>query len=124
MSRYGIMLLLVLAAVPARAQSLEKPELALGPLYTNFAALGAADGYLTWKAVHNGGVERNPLVAPISRDPGGLAALKFATGAATILAVERIRKDHPRAATWIMVAANGGMMWVVWHNASVVRARR
>jgi hypothetical protein len=124
MSRYAITLLVLLAPATARAQSFEKPQLALAPLYTNFAALAAADGYLTWKAVHNGAVERNPVVAPIARDPGGLAAFKFATGAATVLAVERIRRDHPRAATWIMLAANGGMMWVVWHNANVIRAGR
>jgi hypothetical protein len=64
------------------------------------------------------------VVAPIAGDAAGLAAFKFATGAVTVLAAERLRRDHPRAAMLIMAAANGGMMWVVWHNAQVAGMRR
>jgi hypothetical protein len=142
MSRCVIVLALLLAA-PARSQSMDateftappiftvsvtvkpaSPSALMTPLYSSFAGLSAADGYLTWLAVHNGGVEANPVVAPIARDAAGLAAYKFATGAATYLAVERIRRDHPRAAVWMMVVANSGMMWVVWHNSQVAGLRR
>jgi hypothetical protein len=137
MPRYVIVIALLLAGAPARAQSIEKAEFTppiftmsvtvkpvpspalMASLYSSYAGLAAADGYLTWQAVHSGAVETNPMVAPIVRDASGLAAFKFATGAATVLAVERIRRDHPRAAMWIMVAANGGMAWVVWHNSQV-----
>jgi hypothetical protein len=142
MSRYVIVLALLLAAVPARAQSIENTQPAppiftmsvsvkpvpspalMTSLYSSYAGLAAADGYLTWQAVHNGAVETNPMVAPIVRDAPGLTAFKFATGAVTFLAVERIRRDHPRAAMWIMAGANGGMMWVVWHNSQVAGLRR
>jgi hypothetical protein len=142
MPRYIIVLVLLLAGAPARAQSIEKtdftapifamsvtvkpaPSAALmASLYSSYAGLAAADGYLTWQAVHSGAVETNPMVAPLAREASGLAAFKFATGAATFLAVERIRRDHPRAAIWIMAAANGGMVWVVWHNSQVDGLRR
>ena len=141
MSRYVIVLALLLAGAPAGAQSIEKTEFTppiftmsvsvkpvpppalMAPLYSSFVGLAAADGYLTWQAVHGGAVETNPMVAPIARNASGLTAFKFATGAATFLAVERIRRDHPRAAMWIMAAANGGMVWVVWHNAQVAGLR-
>jgi hypothetical protein len=142
MSRFVIVLALLLAA-PVRAQSMDSTEFTvppiftmsvtvkpasspslITPLYSSFAGLAAADGYLTWLAVHRGAVEANPVIAPIARDAYGLAAFKFATGAATFLAVERIRRDHPKAAVWLMVAANSGMMWVVWHNAQVAGLRR
>jgi hypothetical protein len=142
MPRYIIVLVLLLAGAPARAQSIEKtdftapifamsvtvkpaPSAALmASLYSSYAGLAAADGYLTWQAVHNGAIETNRVLAPIVRDAPGLTAFKFATGAATFLAVERIRRDHPRAAMWIMAAANGGMVWVVWHNSQVDGLRR
>jgi hypothetical protein len=141
MPRYVIVLALLLGGAPARAQSIEKTEFTppitmsvavkpvpspalMASLYSGYAGLAAADGYLTWQAVHNGAVETNPMVAPIARDAPGLTAFKFATGAATLLAVERIRRDHPRAAMWIMAAANGGMVWVVWHNSQVDGLRR
>jgi len=143
MSRCIIVLALLLAGAPARAQSIEKsqftappiftmsvtvkpvpPPALMAPLYSSFAGLAVADGYLTWQAVHQGAVETNPLVAPIARDASGLAAFKFVTGAATFLAVERIRRDHPRAAMWIMAAADSGMVWVVWHNSQVAGLRR
>jgi len=142
MSRAVIVLALLLAGAPASAQSIEKTEFTappiftmsvtvkpvappalMAPLYSSFAGLAAADAYLTWQAVHSGAVESNPVVAPIARNASGLAAFKFATGAATFLAVERMRRDHPRAATWIMAAADGGMIWVVWHNSQVAGLR-
>jgi hypothetical protein len=142
MPRSVIVLALLLVGASARAQSIEKTEFAppiftmsvtvkpvpspalMASLYSSYAGLAAADGYLTWQAVHSGAVETNPMVAPLARDASGLAAFKFATGAATFLAVERIRRDHPRTAMWIMAAANGGMAWVVWHNSQVDGLRR
>jgi len=127
MPRCVLLLALLLLTAPARAQSIEKPEAPSQPsfksLYTSFAGLTAADGYLTWLAVHRGAVEVNPFVAPIAGDAAGLSGLKVATGAVTLLAVERLRRDHPRAAMWMMIAANGTMTWAVWHNSQVAGLR-
>jgi len=137
-----LLAVLSLLAVPAGAQSIEKtdvpsppmikmsievkpvePSSLITPLYASFAGLTAADGYLTWLAVHRGATEANRFVAPIAGDAAGLSGLKVATGAVTVLAVQRLRRDHPRAAMWIMIAANGGMAWVVWHNTEVAGLR-
>ena len=142
MPRAIVVIALLLVGAPARAQSSETPEFTappifemsvnvkpvarpklMVPLYSTFAGLAASDVYLTWSAVHHGAVEANPLVRPIARDASGLGAFKFATGAVTVLAVERLRRDHPRAAMWTLAAANAGMMWVVWHNAQVAGLR-
>lgn len=142
MSRYVVVLALILTASTAGAQSIETtdftsppffttspgvkpvgPSPLMTPLYTSFAGLTAADGYLTWRAIHRGAEEKNGFVAPIAGDAAGLTGLKIATGAVTLLAVERLRRDHPRAAIWMMVAANTSMVWVVWHNTGVAGLR-
>src|SRR5262249_26579141 len=143
MPRSVLVLALLFSAAPARAQSIEttevtsppiftmsltlkplEPSKLMPPLYTTFAGLSAADGYLTWLAVHRGATEANRFVAPIAGDAAGLSGLKVATGAVTVLAVERLRRDHPRTAMWVMIAANSAMMWVVWHNTEVAGLRR
>jgi len=143
MPRSIVVIALLLVGAPARAQSTETPDFTappiftmsvnvkpvpppklMMPLYTSFAALAASDVYLTWFAVHHGAVEANPLVRPIAHDASGLGAFKFATGAVTVLAVERLRREHPRAAMWTLIAANAGMTWVVWHNTQVAGLRR
>jgi hypothetical protein len=144
MPRFAIALSLLLLCASARvgAQSLDQPlfqapplfttsvdvkavqtPIPVAPLYGSFAGLAAADGYLTWHAVHHGATELNRFVAPIAGDAAGLTGLKVATGAVTVLAVERLRRQHPRTAMWMMVVANSSMMWVVWHNAQVAGLR-
>lgn len=143
MSRVTVMLMLLAVPVPASAQSLQRdyqtaPIFTMGvtvqplstpspmmPLYSSFATLTASDGYLTWQAVHRGGaVEENPLAAPVAANPVGLTTFKVVTGAATLFAVERLRHDHPKTAMWMMLAVNGGMTWVVLHNAQVAGVQR
>jgi|SRR6185369_1174725 len=142
MSRFSVMLALLVITTPAAAQSLERdyqtapiftmavtvrplsaPAL-MTPLYSSFATLTASDGYLTWAAVHRGAEEENPIAAPVAASPVGLTAFKVVTGAATLFAVERLRRDHPKTAMWLMLAVNGGMTWVVLHNAQVAGAQR
>jgi hypothetical protein len=101
-----------------------QPPIPMAPLYASFAGLTAADGYLTWRAVHNGATEANRFVAPVAGDAVGLTVLKVSTGAITVLAADRLRRQHPRTAMWMMVVANSGMMFVVWHNAQVAGLRR
>jgi hypothetical protein len=145
MPRFAIVLSLLVIGASARvgAQSLDQPPfqasplfatsvdvktdqppIPLAPLYATFAGLTAADGYLTWRAVHNGATEQNRFVAPVAGDAIGLTVLKVSTGAITVLTVQRLRHQHPRTAMWMMVAANSGMMWVVWHNAQVAGLRQ
>jgi len=142
MSRLSVIIALLLAAAPAAGQSLERdyqtapiftmsvtvrplsaPAL-MTPLYSSFATLTASDGFLTWQAVHRGAVEENPIAAPVAASPVGLTTFKVVTGAATLLAVERLRREHPKTAMWMMLAINGSMTWVVLHNAQVAGVQR
>jgi hypothetical protein len=145
MSRFAVSLGLLLICASARvgAQSVDhssfqtpplfttaidvkaaQPPIPMAPLYASFAGLTAADGYLTWRAVHNGATEANRFIAPIAGDGARLAVFKVATGVVTVVASEQLSHQHPRTAMWMMVVANSGMMWVVWHNAQVAGLRR
>jgi hypothetical protein len=92
-----------------------RPALLL-PLYASYVGLQVTDGYLTWTAVHHGAVEQNVIVKPIAGNAPGLLGVKVGISVATILLMERLRHDHPRAAVWMMVALNSGASWVVWRN--------
>jgi uncharacterized protein DUF5658 len=143
MSRIGLGLFaLLLIAPPVGAQQTEsalppegivypfnvtdppkRPRLFV-PMYMGLVALEASDGYLTWSAVHQGAVEQNPVVAPFTRNAFALTGFKMAATAVTIVAMERLRRQHPRAATVAVIALNGAMGWVVYHNARVVQQIR
>jgi hypothetical protein len=83
----------------------ERPRPLL-PLYGSFGALQAMDAHSTLRAVRNGAVERNPLIAPLSSNPGAMFAVKAATTAGTIVLAERLWRRHPGKAVGVMVAAN------------------
>ena len=87
------------------------------PLYTGFAVLQGIDAYQTWNAVRGGGAELNPLLSPVAGNVYGLAALKAAGTTATIVAVDRLRRRHPRAALVLMIAIDAGMSAIVARNA-------
>jgi hypothetical protein len=93
---------------------------ALIPLYTSFVALQALDVHSTLWALDHGGVEGNPLVQPFVGSHG-FALVKIATTTAMILAVERLRKTHPRAAVIVMIAANSGYAMIVANNYALSR---
>lgn len=142
MTRLMLALALVVMSRPAGAQAIEdsppvlptlnvtvdvrapaRPTLLL-PLYSSFATLAAGDGYLTWRVLQQGGIEQNPVAAPLATNAYAWTTFKVATSAALILAIERLRREHPRAAVWTMVLANASMTWVVWHNTRVLGALR
>jgi hypothetical protein len=73
---------------PAPAPN-ERP-VALVPLYGSFALLQVMDAHSTIRAVRAGAVERNPLMAPLASNPGGMLAVKAATTAGTIAVAEKL----------------------------------
>jgi Domain of unknown function (DUF5658) len=93
---------------------------ALIPLYSSFAALQVLDVHSTWQALNQGAREVNPMVAPIA-GTHGFPLLKVASTTATIIATERIRKRHPRAAVVVMIAANSAYAMIVAHNYAITR---
>lgn len=90
-------------------------------LYAGFATLQALDAYSTLAAVRAGHREANPLVAPFSRQPAAMFALKAATTTVTILAVEKLRRRNRGAAVGLMIAANLAYGAIVAHNYRSLR---
>jgi len=104
---------------PASAET-PRPQ-PLIPLYVSFATLEALDVASTSRVLEMGGRESNPIVASVWGSPVALAALKAGTAAGLILAAERLRRDHPKAALILMIAGNSGMAAIVAHNYAVAR---
>jgi hypothetical protein len=96
---------------------------ALVPLYISFGALQAADLHSTLRALDAGGREANPLMGGIAGSPGAMIAVKAAASAATIVAVEHLRKKHRVAAVVTMVALNTLYATLAVHNYSVAGRR-
>jgi hypothetical protein len=106
-------------AAPVREAQPRHPSLV--PLYFSFATLEALDVASTARVIEGGGRESNPIVASVWGSPVGLAALKAGTAAGLIVAAQRLRKDHPKTALVLMIAANSGMTAIVAHNYAIAR---
>ena len=100
------------AASPAPA---ELPRVLL-PLYVSFGLLQVVDAHSTLRAVRGGAVERNPLMAPLSSNPGGMFAVKGATAAGMVVLAEKLRRRHPATAVAVMVAINAAYAAIVAAN--------
>ena len=118
-------------SAPARAQQVFEEPKPLAPtgwsapalhvsLSTSFAALQALDVATTLRAVHTGsGVEANPLLGGLSKQPAALIGLKAGLTAATIASVHGLSKSHPKAAVLTMIGLNVGSAFVVRSNLGV-----
>ena len=91
------------------------------PLYASFAGLQMLDAHSTMRALENGGVERNPVLGNLARQPAALFALKAGVTASTILLTERLRPKHRVGAIALMVALDSFYAMVVVHNYQVAR---
>jgi hypothetical protein len=89
---------------------------ALVPLYSSFAVLQVMDVHSTVTAVHGGAVERNPLMAPLASNAGGMLAVKAATTTATIVLAEKLWRRHPAKAVALMAALNAAFVAIVAAN--------
>jgi Domain of unknown function (DUF5658) len=88
----------------------------LAPLYISMAALQALDLVSTHRALGAGGSEANPLMAPLVGSMGTLFAVKAGVSGAMFFAIERLRKQHGRAAILTLIGTNIGYAAVVSHN--------
>ena len=103
---------------PVRAP---KRPLVLPALYAASAGLQAFDVYSTMSVLKLGGVEQNPLMKGIVRNPAAFVAVKASITAASVTAAEKLwRENHRLGAIGLMVASNAMMGFVVAHNASVL----
>ena len=94
-----------------------RPALLL-PLYGSFVTLQALDVMTTMRALNQGGHEANPLMAGAVGSPAAFVALKAASTVSTVIASEKLRRDHPVAAVLLMVGVNSLMATVVAHNVA------
>jgi len=93
----------------------------LPALYAGSAALQAYDAYSTLKALNLGGVEANPVAKTVVGNPALFIGVKAAVSAASIMAAEKMWKNHHRmAAIATMAATNSIMAMVAAHNAGVI----
>jgi hypothetical protein len=106
-------------AVPASA----RPAPLVG-LYVSLASLQALDITSTRTALNAGGVEANPLVAPLAGSPLAMLALKAGVTGAAIYASERLWKRNRVAAVVTMIGLNAAYGAVVAHNYGVVARQR
>jgi hypothetical protein len=94
-------------------------------MYVSLAALQGYDAYSTLRAVKQGAVEANPMMAGIVGNPAAFIAVKGVTMVATIYVAERLWREHRRTAAVVLVAVTNGLMAVIAaHNASVLRTQR
>ena len=103
-----------------RLQKSDRP-LALPALYVGSALLQGYDAYSTLTVLKHGGTEANPLMKGITKSPVAFIGLKAGMTAMSIMAAEKMWKDHNRiGAVVTMVASNSVMAMVAAHNSRVM----
>lgn len=110
------------AATPSlpRAAEFRRPSL-LPALYSSAAILQGYDAYSTLTVLKHGGVEANPFMKGITKNPAAFVGLKAGVATMSILAAERMWKNHNRVgAVLTMVASNSVMAMVAANNARVM----
>jgi hypothetical protein len=112
----------VIDALPS-VQTSTRPAPLVG-LYVSFATLQALDIASTRTALRAGGVEANPLVAPLAGSPLALTAMKAGVAGAMIYASERLWKTNRKAAVLTMIGLNAAYGVVVAHNYGVAARQR
>jgi Domain of unknown function (DUF5658) len=110
-------------AAPATVWTPASRPAALPALYAGSAALQAFDAFSTMKALRQGATEANPVMRGVVGNPAMLIGVKAGVTAASILAAERLwRQHHQMHAVILMAVSNGVMAAVAAHNASVVNS--
>jgi hypothetical protein len=103
-----------------QAASARRP-FTLPALYVGSAVLQGYDAYSTLSVLKHGGVEANPVVKGVTKNPAAFIGLKAGVTAMSIMAAERMWKNNNRmGAVLTMVATNGLMAYVAAHNARVL----
>ena len=117
----------VAETAPFEARPFAQPSTRPAPLvslYVSFATLQALDLASTRMALRAGGVEANPLVAPIAGSPLALTAMKASVAGAMIYASERLWKTNRKAAVLTMIGLNAAYGIAVAHNYRMAAGQR
>lgn len=114
-----------LEAVPTVAQNdwykySRRPSI-LPVLYVGSALLQGFDAYSTLSATKGGAAEANPLMRSAATNPIVFVGIKAAVTVTSIMAAERMWRNHNRRAAILTMAVSNGMMALVaQHNLSVL----
>ena len=91
-------------------------------LYVAHGALQMLDAASTLRAVNSGQArEANPLMQPLVSHPPAFIAVKAGVGIGMIYGIHCYSKRHPRAAIVLMLAINGGYLYIVQRNFRMSR---
>lgn len=103
----------------------EKRPMVLPALYATTVGLQAYDAYSTLTVLKHGGVEANPVMKGLTRNPTAFVALKAGVAAMSIMAAEKMWKSNNKVgAIATMLASNGFMAYVAAHNTRVLNQVR
>ena len=104
-----------------RYQRSSQRPMVLPALYGMSAALQGYDAYSTLRVLKHGGVEANPVMQGVTKNPMAFIGLKAGVTAMSIVAAERMWKNHNRVGAIVtMVVTNGLMSAVAANNAKVL----
>jgi hypothetical protein len=125
-ARVTVALVLTLCATPAVTFAQEighKPgeRVKFFAVYSSFVALQAMDAHSTLRALNKGASESNPLVGGMASQPAALLAMKAGSATATIFLAQRLRKEHPVGALFLMAGINSAYATLVAHNYRAVK---
>jgi hypothetical protein len=123
-ARGAVLFAMVLGASPAHAQSEagskipEKPS-KLRILLGTEAILHATDMFTTAHNLQHGGVEANPVLAPLSGNPLALVTLSSGINVLQIYTIAKLHKRHPKVAmAWALILV-GVESYAVTNNIRV-----
>ena len=91
----------------------------LTSLYVTTGITQALDIHSTLKALDRGGIESNPILAPLTRNKAVFIGVKAAVAAGSIFAARRLAKKNKVAAILTMVAINSVYGLIAHHNYKV-----
>lgn len=105
---------------PRRSAEPGRPMM-LPALYVATGLLQGYDAYSTLAVLKHGGVEANPIMKGVTKQPALFVGLKAGMATMSIMSAERMWKRGQRTrAVVTMVASNAFMGWVAHHNSRVL----
>jgi hypothetical protein len=107
---------------PASAHP-SKSSVVLGSLYASTVILQGLDVHSTLSAINQGGVEANPMIAPVTSHPVAFVAMKSAVTATSLVAAHRIAGHNKMAAIALLAGINSAYALVVAHNYHLASGR-
>ena len=97
----------------------------LPALYVGSAILQGYDAYSTLTVLKHGGREANPMMKGITQYPAAFIGMKAVVTATSIVAAERMWKNHNRVGAIVTMAVSNGLMaYVAAHNSRVLNQVR